>query len=156
MAQVLESVAGICVVLAAAELISRLCSENAMVNFVRALAVLVMLLSVIAPLFSLDFDLELPMEKTRTAGEELTQYVEKQTEEAAREELEQYLTGLLAAAGIETEKIQVGTDIREDGSIVLTEVDGIFPYEADRERAQVLLKNVLGNDVKVEGKSNGP
>lgn len=156
MAQVLESVAGICVVLAATELLSRLCSENAMVNFVRALAVLVMLLSVIAPLFSLDFELELPMGKARAAGEELTQYVEKQTEEAAREELEQYLTGLLAAAGIEAEKIQVGTDIREDGSIVLTEVDGIFPYEADRERAQVLLKNVLGNDVKVEGKSNGP
>lgn len=156
MTQALESVAGVCVILAAAELVGRLCPENAMVNFVRALAVLVMLLSVVTPLFSLDFELELPMEKARAAGEELTQYVEEQTEEAAREELEQYLTGLLAAAGIEAEKIQVGTDIREDGSIVLTEMDGIFPYEADRERAQVLLKNVLGNDVKVEGKSNGP
>ncbi len=156
MKEVLESAAGICVVLAAAELIGRLCSENTMVNFVRALAVLAMLLSVIAPLFSLDFDLDLPLEKARASGEELARYVEEQTQEAAEEELEQYLTGLLSAVGIEAEKIQVGTDIREDGSIVLTEVEGIYPYEADRERAQALLKNVLGSDVKVEGKSNGP
>lgn len=155
MKSILQDMAAICIVLAVTELVGRLCSKNAMVNFVRALAVLVLLASAITPLFSMEWDLSQPMRKTEQAGEELSGFIQEQTAEAAEMEMVNYLRGLLAAAGLEAEKIEVITDIGEDNSIVLTKVSAAFVYENDSQRAWVLLKNTLGDDIEVEVQTDG-
>lgn len=155
MKPVLQDIAAICVVLVATELVGRLCSKNAMVNFVRALAVLVLLVSAVTPLFSVEWDFSQPMRKTEQAGEELSGFLQEQTAEAAETETENYLQGLLAAAGMKAEKIEVFTDIREDNSIVLTKVSAAFAYESDSQRAWTLLKNALGDDIEVEVQTDG-
>lgn len=155
MKSVLQDMAAICIVLAVTELVGRLCSKNAMVNFVRALAVLVLLISAITPLFSVKWDFSQPMRETEQAGEELSGFIQEQTAEAAETEMVNYVRGLLAAAGLEAEKIEVITDIGEDNSIVLTKVSAAFAYESDSQRAWVLLKNTLGDDIEVEVQTDG-
>lgn len=155
MKAVLQDLTMICMVLAATELAGRLCSKNAMVNFVRALAVLVLLVSAVTPLFSVEWDFSQPMRKTEQAGEELSGFIQEQTAEAAEVETERYLQGLLAVAGIEAEKIEVLTDIGEDNRIVLTKVSAAFAYESDAQRAWALLKNTLGDDIEVEVQTDG-
>lgn len=151
---VLESLGGICVVLVASELAGRLCPQNAMVGFVRALAVLVLLLSAIFSLTGVDWDLSRPVQTVRETGEELSGYIEEQEGEALEKETEEYLSGLLKAANIPPEKIEAVTDIGEDGCIVLTKVSVVFTYESDRQRALGLLQNVLG-DTELEVKTSG-
>ncbi len=151
---VLESLGGICVVLAASELAGRLCPQNAMVGFVRALAVLVLLFSAVFSLTGVDWDLSQPAQRLRETGEELSVYIEEQEGEALEMETEEYLSGLLKAANIPPEKIEAVTDIGEDGCIVLTKVSVVFAYESDRQRALGLLQNVLG-DTELEVKTSG-
>ena len=81
--------------------------------------------------------------------EELASYVEEQVEQAAVEDLEAYVQGLLGTVGLQAKEIQVFTDRNEDGSIVLTEVAAAFQYSSQEEQARALLQNVLGEDVVV-------
>ncbi len=155
MNQIWESFASVCVVLAATEAAGRICSKNAMVNFVRALVLLVLLTSILSGLFSLDFDRFRPLESGDRAGEELSGSVEDRLERAAEEDLEAWLQGLLQTVGLKAEKILLETDIGADGSIVLTKVSALFTYEADAQRAAALLKNTLGDEVEVEVETDG-
>lgn len=155
MKSLLQNIADICVLLAATELVGRLCSKNAAVKFVRALAVLVLLDSAIMPLFSVEWDLSQPLEKTEQTGEALSDFVQEQTAGAAESELTAYLEGLLASAGLKAEKIAVGTDIGADNCIVLTKLEVSFAYESDSQRARALLENTLGDGVEVEVVTNG-
>jgi len=155
MKSVLQDMAVICMVLAATELVGWLCSKNAMVNFVRALAVLVLLVSAVTPLFSVEWDFSQPMRKTEQAGEELSGFIQEQTAGAVEAETKNYLQGLLAAVGMKAEKIEVFTDIGEDNSIVLTKVSAVFAYESDSQRARALLENTLGDDIEVEVQTDG-
>lgn len=150
-----QNLAVVCVVLAASELVGQLCSKNAMVGFVRALAVLVLLGSTVSSLFSLNWDFSQPMRETNQAGEELSGLVVERTAEAARKETERYLEGLLETAGLRAEKIEAFTDIGEDGSIVLTKASVTFLYESDSQRAWALLTNTLGDETEVEVKTDG-
>ncbi len=145
----------VCTVIAASELAGRLCSESGMVKFVRALGVTVLLVSFFASALSLEPDFSHLSWQNEQAGGELSSYVEEQTEQAAREEAARYLRGLLAAAGLEAEKIEVFTDISEENCIVLTRVDVSFSFDSDAERARVLLKNTLGEEIEVEVKADG-
>ena len=75
--------------------------------------------------------------------------------QAAQEELTSYLERLLAAAGLEAEKIQAAADIGEDGSIVCTGVSAWFRYPSDGERAWALLRGVLGEEIRIEVMTDG-
>lgn len=145
-----ESLFAVCAVLAATELAGCFCSKSAMVGFVRALVTLVVLLSAVSAFLSLDWDFSVPRDRAERSAEELTSYVDGQVERAAEEEMEKYLAGLLDAGGIQPEKMELSTDIREDGSIVLTKVSAVFTHASDAERAGALLRNVLGDETEVE------
>lgn len=145
----------VCAVLAAAELVARFCSPNVMVDFVRGLAVLVLLVSGISGLFSVDWDLARPEIQAEQSQEELSGYVSDQLEEAAREDVSQWVRGLLASAQIEAEKIVPEIDITEDGSIVLKKVSALFAYQSETERAGALLRNILGEETEVEVQTDG-
>ncbi len=152
---VLKSFIAVCSVLMATELAGRLCSKNAMVKFVRALAALALLASVLTGISPLDWDFSGSEQKAEQAREELSGYVEDQLEEAAKEDAQSYLSGLLAAAGLEAEKMELVTDIGENGSIVLTKVKVVFAYESDAERARALLSQTIGEETEVEVQTNG-
>ena len=79
----------------------------------------------------------------------MTSYVEEQYEQAAQQDWEEYIKGLLATAGLEAKEIRVLTDRNEEGSIVLTEVTAVFQYSTEEERARALLQNVLGEGIRV-------
>lgn len=155
MSEIWESLLSVCVVLAAAEVIGKLCGENSMVNLVRSLIALALAVSILSGLFSLDLDFTQPRRKTEEKQEELSQYVGDQLEEAARQETENWLQGLLAAAGMKAEKIRAEIDIGEDSSIVLKKVSALFVYESDAERARALFQTTLGDGTEVEVQTDG-
>lgn len=146
---VMESVLTVCVVLISTELLRKFCTENHMVRFVGSLVALSVLISTVGTLLSVDVDFSLAGEQTQNQQEELTSYVEEQYEQAAQQDWEEYIKGLLATAGIEAKEIRVLTDRNEEGSIVLTEVTAVFQYSTEEERARALLQNVLGEGIRV-------
>lgn len=147
---ILQNTAVICGAVIATELAARLCSKDAMVNFVRALTVLVLLISFLVSLGSVDLDFSLSYQKTEESQEELSGYVQEQTEAAFRSEAITYVEGLFAVAGLQAKKIEVITDIGEDSSIVLRKVSAVFAYDSDAQRAKALLENTLGKDIDLE------
>lgn len=155
MSEVLRDFTGVCAVLAAAEVIGWLCPKNSMLSFVRGLAVLVVVLSTAAPIFKIDWSVSAANGKFEYEQNELSVYIEEETARAAQSELVEYLTGLLGAAGMSAEKIEVETDIDGDGCIVLTKARLVFEYDSDCERARVLLKNTLDGTVELEVKTDG-
>lgn len=150
MKELLLGAVSVCGVILLAEVLTRLCEENAMLRFVRGLSTLLLLVSLVFSVFHADWSVTLSKKKTQALGGELTEYVSDQIDTAAREELTAYFKGLLAAAGLQAEKIEVLTSIREDRSIVLDKVGLLFRYESDCERARALLSNVLGDEIEVE------
>lgn len=149
MSRVLESVLTVCVVLIATELLRRFCPEDRMVRFVGSLVALGLLVSMVGAVLRLEVDLSLPAAQAQRQQEELSSYVEEQYQQAARQDGEDYIRGLLAAAGLQAKEIRVLTDRTSDGSIVLTEVAAAFTYPSEGERARALLRNVLGQQVRV-------
>ena len=87
--------------------------------------------------------------------EELSSYLEEQYQQAAQQDGEAYVQSLLAAAGLQAKEIQVSTDRNQDGSIVLTEVAAVFTYPVEGERASALLRNALGEGVRVTVETGG-
>ena len=152
---VLQNTAAVCVVLIAAEAVGRLCPENAMVHFVRGLAVLALLSSLVSSVFSSNWEISLPKGAAENAGEELSGYVQEQTEWAVQAETVRYLEGLLASAELRAEKIEAFTDISDDSGIVLTKVSAVFAFETDAQRGQALLRGVLGDEIAVEVQTDG-
>ena len=146
---VMESILTVCLVLIVTELLQKFCPEDQMTRFVGSLAVLAVTLSAVGSLLSLDVELPISQESSLRQQEELASYVEEQVEQAAEEDLEAYVQGLLGTVGLQAKEIQVFTDRNEDGSIVLTEVAAAFQYSSQEEQARVLLQNVLGEDVVV-------
>ena len=152
---VLQNTAAVCAVLIAAELVGRLCPENAMVHFVRGLAVLTLLTSLAFSVFTADWEISLPQTAVENTREELSDYVKEQTEWAFQAETVRYLEGLFAASGVRAEKIEAFTDNLEDSGIVLTKVTALFAYEQDKERGLALLRGVLGDEIAVEVQTDG-
>ena len=140
MNQVMESVLTVCVALVAAELLRRFCPEDQMVRFVSGLVALGLLLSAA---------------QGQRQQEELSSYLEEQYQQAAQQDGEAYVQSLLAAAGLQAKEIQVSTDRNQDGSIVLTEVAAVFTYPVEGERASALLRNVLGEGVRIMVETGG-
>ena len=140
---VMESILTVCLVLIVTEMLQKFCPEDQMTRFVGSLAVLAVILSAVGSFLSLDVELPISQGPSLRQQEELASYVEEQVEQAAVEDLEAYVQGLLA------KEIQVFTDRKEDGSIVLTEVAAAFQYPSQEEQARALLQNVLGEDVAV-------
>ena len=151
MNQVMESVLTVCVALVAAELLRRFCPEDQMVRFVSGLVALGLLLSLVGAATGLELDLPL----SAAQQEELSSYLEEQYQQAAQQDGEAYVQSLLAAAGLQAKEIQVSTDRNQDGSIVLTEVAAVFTYPVEGERASALLRNVLGEGVRVMVETGG-
>ena len=81
--------------------------------------------------------------------DQLSSYVEERYEEAAQQDGESYVQGLLAAAGLQAKEIRVKTDRNAQGSIVMTEVAVRFVYPSEAERARALLSGVLGDEVRI-------
>lgn len=153
LADTLQSAGAVCSVLIAAQLLSKLCPKDKMLGFVRALAALALITSLCAALISADWDW--PCELTE-AGEnrEFTEYMEDQYTSAAREEVEGYIKGLLASAGIEAKKIRADIHITEDNRISCTKASLTFAYESEAMRARALLEGVLEGvpmEVTVDG-----
>ena len=153
MNQVMESVLTVCVALVAAELLRRFCPEDQMVRFVSGLVALGLLLSLVGAATGLELDL--PLSAAQRQQEELSSYLEEQYQQAAQQDGEAYVQSLLAAAGLQAKEIQVSTDRNQDGSIVLTEVAAVFTYPVEGERASALLRNVLGEGVRVMVETGG-
>lgn len=153
MADTLQAAGTLCSVLIAAELLSRLCPKDRMLGFVRALVALVLMASLCAAVVSADWDW--PSEfKEAEQNPELTEYLEDQYTAAAREEVEGYIKGLLASAGIEAKKIRADIHITEDNSISCTKASLTFAYESEARRARALLESVLDGvplEVTVDG-----
>ncbi len=155
MKETVQYLGTVCVLLVAVELTGRICPENTAVQFVRSLAVLVLLVSFVLSFFSLKLEFNLPETAEGRQESSLEMMVRDELRSAGEKEAEQYVAGLLAAAGLTAEKIEVRTDISEDNSIVLTGIGLVFTYDSDAERAKVLLKNVLGETVQTEVYTNG-
>lgn len=152
---VLQNVVMITVVLLCAEVLSRLCPKNEMLRFVRALITVALLVSAVASAFSIELDFSSALRNTENAANELSEYIDEEYDKAVGEESEKYIEGLFAVAGLNAKKIAVSTDISEESGIVLTEVEAVFTYESDAERARVLLKNALSEEVRIEVKADG-
>ena len=155
MSDVLEAAGAACLFLVGSELVTRLWGEDKTLAFARGLAVLVVLLGLVGALFTGEWDLELPQAQGEAAGQELRSFVEEETQAAVEEELERSLLGLLEAGGVTAEKIQVETDIGEEGSIECTEVELWFAYPSQEERALVLLRGVLGEELSIRTQTGG-
>ena len=145
----------VCGVLVAAELITRLCPKNKMLGFVRSLTVLVLLASLAAALAGASWGLVLTGGGEDWRNPELDQYVEDQYCQAAQQQGEEYLRGLLAAAGMEAKKIIVHINIMDDSRIVFTKAELSFRYESDAQRARALLLGALGEDTVIEVTADG-
>ena len=152
---VLKSVLTLCTVLIATELVRKFCPEDRMTRFVGSLVALSLLISAVGTVLSLDVEFFLSGVEVEKQQEELSSYVEEQVEQAAQQDVQTYVEGLLATAGLEAKEILVLTDRNEEGSIVLTEVAAAFTYPSEGERAEVLLRNVLGEEVRVTVKTDG-
>lgn len=152
---VLKSVLTLCTVLIATELVRKFCPEDRMTRFVGSLVALSLLISAVGTVLSLDVEFSLSGVEVEKQQEELSSYVEEQVEQAAQQDVQTYVEGLLATAGLEAKEILVLTDRNEEGSIVLTEVAAAFTYPSEGERAEVLLRNVLGEEVRVTVKTDG-
>lgn len=152
---VLKSVLTLCTVLIATELVRKFCPEDRMTRFVGSLVALSLLISAVGTVLSLDVEFSLSDVEVEKQQEELSSYVEEQVEQAAQQDVQTYVEGLLATAGLEAKEILVLTDRNEEGSIVLTEVAAAFTYPSEGERAEVLLRNVLGEEVRVTVKTDG-
>ena len=152
---VLKSVLTLCTVLIATELVRKFCPEDRMTRFVGSIVALSLLISAVGTVLSLDVEFSLSGVEVEKQQEELSSYVEEQVEQAAQQDVQTYVEGLLATAGLEAKEILVLTDRNEEGSIVLTEVAAAFTYPSEGERAEVLLRNVLGEEVRVTVKTDG-
>ena len=152
---VLKSVLTLCTVLIATELVRKFCPEDRMTRFVGSIVALSLLISAVGTVLSLDVEFSLSGVEVEKQQEELSSYVEEQVEQAAQQDVQTYVEGLLATAGLEAKEILVLTDRKEEGSIVLTEVAAAFTYPSEGERAEVLLRNVLGEEVRVTVKTDG-
>lgn len=155
MGEVMESAGTVCGVLIAAELIGRLCPKNKMLGFVQALVALVLLVSAGAALAGAEWTWPEEPEGDSWQNQELNEYVEGQYAGAAQAQAEQYLRGLLGAAGLAPKKITVSINIMEDGSIVLTKAGAQFVYESEARRARALLENALGDGTEIEVSHDG-
>lgn len=153
MSDTLQSAGTVCGVLIAAEVLSGLCPRDKMLGFVRALAALVLIVSLCMSLVSADWDWQ-PDTAGAKENEELGEYIEDQYTAAAREEAEAYIKGLLASAGIEAKKIRADIHITEDNSISFTKASLTFAFESEARRARALLESVLEGvplEVTVDG-----
>lgn len=148
-----ESVLTICVVLVVTEIIVRVCPKNSMIHFVRALIVVVLLISAILGLFGgpLDF----PAVQAMPENTELTEYVEQEYREAAETEINRSIISLLAVLEIKPKEIQVFTDINDSSGIVLTKVIVTVSFQEEAQRAKILLASSLGEETAVEVKTDG-
>ena len=151
----LETTLAVCGALAAVELLRRLCPEDSAARFAGGLAALYLLASGAAALFSLELDLKSPRAQAQRQQEEFSSYVEGRYQQAAQEDGEAYVRGLLAAAGLSAKELQIKTDRNEEGSIVLTEVAVLCSYPAEEERARALLENALDGEVRVLVEAGG-
>ena len=153
MTETLQAAGTMCGVLIAAELLSRICPKERMLGFVRALVALALIASLCAALISADWDWPAGLEESGGSGE-LEEYMEDQYAAAAREDVEAYIKGLLASAGIDAKKIRADIHITEDGSISCTKASLTFAFESEARRARALLAGVLEGvplEVTVDG-----
>lgn len=126
-----------------------------MVRFVGSVVALGLLISAVSAALDLDLDFSLTQASVESQQDELNSYLEEEYQTAASQDGEDYVRGLLGAAGLQPEEIRVLTDRNEDGSIVLTEAAAVFAYPSESERARVLLENVLGEEVRVTVETAG-
>ena len=153
MTETLQAAGTMCGVLIAAELLSRICPKERMLGFVRALVALALIVSLCAALISADWDWPAELEESGGSSE-LEEYMEDQYAAAAREDVETYIKGLLASAGIDAKKIRADIHITEDGSISCTKASLTFAFESEARRARALLAGVLEGvplEVTVDG-----
>lgn len=149
----LQAAGTMCGVLIASQLLSRLCPKDRMLGFVRALAALILIASLCASLISADWDWP-PDIAGAEGNRELQEYMEDQYTAAARQDMESYIEGLLASAGIEAKKIRADIHITEENSISCTKASLTFAYESEARRARALLERVLEGiplEVTVDG-----
>ena len=155
MTEGLGGVTAACGMILVLELAGRLAPRHRLVGFVKALAVLVLLGTALARLFSLDWEPLLPAAVEPDAGE-LTAFLEEKAEIAAAQDQERYLAGLLAAADIPAKKISVKATIRADGRIHYTSVWVRCSYPGDAVRARALLGGMLEPDAVLEVTADDP
>lgn len=148
MKEILESAGAFCIVVVSIELISRVCSEDGTLRFVRSLVITVLLASVLRGFFFADWKLDWGEKEEGETG--LSQYIWEEYGTAAEDSTVEFLSGLLESAGVRAEKIQVFTDIEEESGIVLTKVTANFAYDSDARRGLSVLQGALGHEVEVE------
>ena len=150
MAQVLEGTSWLCTALVLMGALGKLVSQDKTVQFVQALVLLTLLASGAASLLDARWDLEVPQAQAQQTQGELQEFLNSQYESATEEEAVRTLEGLLGAAGLTAKKIHVSITSSPDSGIVLARVSAAFRYPVEAERANALLRGVLGDDVAIE------
>lgn len=150
-----ESVLTLCIVLIAVEVLSRFIPKNDMTNFVRALISLLLIVSAVATVWGQELNFDFATGEGSTGDTQLNTYIGDKYEQAAQADTQAYIGGLLETIQIKSEKIQVFTDINADSSILIEKISIDVQYEVDKERAEALLKNVIGDEIEVEVKISG-
>lgn len=150
-----ESVLTLCIVLIAVEVLSRFIPKNDMTNFVRALISLLLIVSAVATVWGQELNFDFATGEGNIGDTQLNTYIGDKYEQAAQADTQAYIEGLLETIQIKSEKIQVFTDINADSSILIEKISIDVQYEVDKERAEALLKNVIGDEIEVEVKISG-
>jgi len=149
-----ETVMTICVLLIGTEILCKLIPENDMIKFVRGLVVLILLISSVSRISHAEFNLSLYEGETEENAE-LSEYISETYQEAIQTETENYIKGLLAAAEVESEQVDVFLNMEGEGQLEIEKITVLVKYEVDKNRTVSVLKNVLGEDILTEVKSGG-
>lgn len=150
MSELCAQLVSLCGVVAVAECFAQLCREDSMLRFVRGISVLLLFVSFCLSLRSADFSISLPQMEADARARRLESLVSSELADATEQEYRTYLSGLLAAAGLCAEKIELDISNNEDGSIVLDRAAFWFSYQSECDRARALLTGVLEQEVEVQ------
>ena len=149
-----ETVFTICVVLVAVELLCRLVSKSSALQFVRALIVVLLLLSLLSQLPNMSTGPPIHLAPSAAENDELSAYLDASYHTVVRRETAEYVETLLHTIEVKPLNIEALTENHRDGGIVIRQVTVYVQNTADQMRAAALLRNVLDEDTRLEVRIN--
>lgn len=147
--QTIRSIAvSVCVAMAATGILSMLMPGKSMEKTVKIAVGLFFLSSIILPLTTGDFSLELDwlLEDQQTIDNQLDQTVQQHMEALTTYNLEQTVRELLEKNEISVQKVEVSINIEQTSSITITRLDIVLPEQEQKKQREVseLVKQTFG------------
>lgn len=132
------------------ELLAGICPKNQILFFLRGLIVTAILVSGIASLMKMDVDFSQFDYNAQAQDGRLNIYIEEEMTNSIERDIAGYIDELLKTISVETKEIRIFTDKNENDSIRIEKIAIMLVYETDRERAEAVVRNVIGADVEIE------